>query len=172
MLIPGGFYSKMKKLFFIITIFTVLFTLSGCKLKTEGESLSSFTERLNTLHNYGATDSGYIYNEKENSLTKFFSMEEGNVLLSFSCDNKNNLKSMNIVVDALKENNTYTLRFILHCIKAFINDDKIFNELNNVVNIEKTIKKLNAKTVKSEIGGTELLIDTTEIGVVITINKK
>ncbi len=161
----------MKTFTAIILIFTLLFSLSSCKLQTEGNSLSTFTQRINALSDYELTSIGYIYNEKNNTLSKFYTLEGKNILLSFKGNNENDLYSMNIVFDNINKNNTLVIKFASDCIRAFVNNDDIFARL---IAPEKFISILTEKsneTKTEKIGSIELLVDTTDVGVVITVNK-
>ncbi len=162
----------MKNLIAILLIFTVLFSLSGCVFKTTGENLAAFTERMNEISDYELTSQGYSFDEKENTFSKFYILEEKNILLSFSADKSNNLKSLNIIFDRIDENNPLIFKFVNDCIKAFVNDEEKATPLINSLQLEKTLLKESYETIKKENGSIEILIDTTEIGIVITVNKK
>ncbi len=161
----------MKNFIAIILAFALLLSLTGCKIKTDGDSLSAFTERINTLSDYELTANGYIYNEKENTLSKFYTLENKNILLSFKADDENNLHSMNIVFDSITENNTLVIKFASDCIKAFVNDDDVFVKLISAENFIKILTEKSYETKAEKIGSTELLVDTTDVGVIITVNK-
>ncbi len=161
----------MKNFTAIILIFTLLLTFSGCKLKTEGDSLSAFTQRVNELSDYELSANGYIYNEKTSTLSKFYTLENKNILLSFKGNDDNNLYSMNIVFDKIDKNNTLVIKFVSDCINAFINNDDIFKKLTSSEELINTLTEKSYETKTEKIGSIELLADTTDVGVVITVNK-
>jgi hypothetical protein len=69
----------MAKFLSIVISFLILFSTSGCRLQTEGNTLHGFTMRMNKIsETYNLTDTGYIYDEKESTLTMLLASEAYN----------------------------------------------------------------------------------------------
>ncbi len=162
----------MKKYPALICLLCMIFCFSCCKVKTQGESLDAFTERMNEKSDYNLTCEGYIFDKSTNTFRKFYTVENINLMLSFKGDDENSLTSMNIVFDTVTQNNTATLKFIADCLNSFIDNGEILKKLNEFADFEKILSTKGYETIKKEIGSTEILIDTTDVGVVITVNKK
>ena len=77
----------MKKLV-VLPLFLIVF-FSSCSVTWEGEDLSGFILRMNTLNEqYNLTSQGFIYSDENNNIYKFFVVNENEILLSFKNDNK------------------------------------------------------------------------------------
>ncbi len=161
----------VKKVFFILLSFIVLFSVSGCRLKTEGNTLYGFTQRLNSLTEYELTTEGYIKNESEKSLTKFFKLSESEIMLQLNYNEKNELSCLHIVFDNLKKNDTEELNFIEACIYAFIDNTETAQSLLKSIDFENCIYEKDINTKKEKIGNIDISIDVTDIGTVISVEK-
>ena len=162
----------MSKFFSIVFSFLFLLSLTGCKLESVGNTLHGFTMRMNDFSEcYNLTDTGYIYNEKDNTLTKFYDFNTNEIMLQFKINKNNKLSSLNIVFDNIKENNTEELAFIKNSIIAFIDNGNLSSELFEKISFDTVIFQHFYETKKEKIDDIEILIDTTDSGTVITIMK-
>ena len=119
-----GVYSKMTKFLSIVISFLFLFSMSGCRLQTHGNTLRGFTQRMNEISEcYDLSDTGYIYDKGNQTLTKFFSFNSNEIMIQFKKDNNNKLAVLNIVFGNINENNQEETEFIKNCIMAFIDND-------------------------------------------------
>ena len=92
--------------------------------------------------------------------------------ISQAMDEKNRLNEMNIVFDySISEGSPEALVFIKDCIKCFIQNEATENEILDTTDFEKSISKVNKKTISAEADNIKMEIDTTELGTVITIYK-
>ena len=154
----------------ISALFFAIFLLGGCGLSQKGRSLSAFCERMNEIYeDYNLTPEGFIYDESKSSLTKYYSFNEKEIMLSFVCNNKNELQTLHIVFDSLTKNDTAEINFIKNSIYAFIDNTTETDNLISESDFDNAIfiKDINTKITK--IGNTEMLIDVTEIGTVISV---
>lgn len=123
---------------------------------------------MNTLNeSYRLTEGGYIYNEKEQTLSKFYKIDHKDYLLSFGVNDKNNLCSLNIVFDKSDADDTYGLKFIENCIYAYVDNDQLAKEILNVIKLPDISYK--TCSIQEKIGNTEIIVDVTEAGTVITV---
>ena len=159
---------KFIKFCFLILAISML---CGCGNLQKGNSLQAFTHNVNTLGSYNMVNTGYIYNENEKSLYKFYSFNGLEFLLDFTVDKIGNLFCMNIIFDRLSEKHSQEMIFIKNCMYAFINDEKTVNDLIEKTNLFEKILQVSPKSTKEEIGGVELTLDTTEKGTFITVVK-
>ncbi len=161
----------MKKFYTIVPIILIILTIfSSCNLKENGKSLSAFVTRLNNINkSYNITETGFIIDEKNKTLTKFFTFSNNNVMLQFTYSDNNELNSANIVFDNITENNPEELIFIKNVITAFINNEEIESKLLTAIEFDTCIFTIDKNTKKAKIGNVEMLIDVTEIGTVITV---
>ena len=89
----------MKK-FVILPLILIIF-LNSCSVTDNGEDLSAFIFRMNTLNEqYNITSQGFIYSEGNNEVYKFFIANENEILLKFKEDDKGRLTEMNFVADS------------------------------------------------------------------------
>ncbi len=161
---------KKTKKFLIFLILILTFSLNGCIIRTEGNTLHGFTMRMNEKNPYfSMTDSGYIYDEAEHTLTKYFTINDNNILLCFTTDESNELCSLNIVFDNLSEANTQELEFIKSCIECYCNDDDTTEKLLSGAGFPQALYTVNMNTIKYKVGNIEILIDVTDIGCVISV---
>ncbi len=164
----------MKKIWHCswLILLSLLF-LNSCSYKESGETLQAFTNRINSLSSeYTVSPDGFIFDQSQSTLSKFFKFsEESEILLNFKLNEKNKINEMNLVFDKDVLNNNYTYTFIYHCIYAFCNNDSITNNLLQDINLENTAKNESFFTASAESDSIKILIDTTELGTVITIYK-
>ncbi len=161
---------KKRQSFFFFIILIMIFGLCGCAINTEGNTLYGFTQRMNEKNeSYQMTTAGYIYNKDNSTLTKYYVFDKVNIMLSFSVDKNNELSTLNIVFDNLTESNTQEIEFIKNSIECYCNNGEISAPLLGEVNFPQVLFKKEMNTTKSKIGNTEILIDVTDIGCVITV---
>ena len=158
---------KFFRLFFIIITLTIV--PSSCSLDSNGYSISAFVKRLNSYdESYDICEEGFLIDEKSRTMTKFFGFAENEILLQLQSNEENQLCSINIVLDNITKNNTSEINFINNCIKAFLNNEEISNQLINKLK-EDALFKPDINTKEEKIGNVQLLVDVTEIGTVITV---
>ena len=161
---------KILVIFINLMLFCVFF--SGCAPKQRGETLNAFVNRMNAAEeNYLMTSKGFIFDETESTLSRFYKFGEKEMLLSFTKNDENNLKEMNLVFPRELSSEQYSLDFIRNCIISFIDDENKCNELLKEINFEKIINTDFLKTVSAEYDDISIFIDTTELGTVITVYK-
>lgn len=161
---------KKQKTFIFFLILGIFFVFNGCAISTEGNTLHGFTMRMNEINpSYSMTDSGYIYNEADHTLTKYFDINDFNIMVQFMGNEKNELCSMNIVFDNLSEANTQELEFIKNCILCYCNNQEKADSLLNGIDFPQILFTKNINTTKNKVGNTEILIDVTDIGCVISV---
>ena len=160
-----------KKLLSLFIILLSAVTLSGCTFETTGESLQAFSNRMNELNeNYNMTADGYIIDDSKSSLTKFFRLNEKEIMLNFQYDKKNRLNEMNIVFEPdILEQNPDSYTFIYDCIKSFCQNEKALNEVLKSTDFQNAIKIISMKTIIAEADNIKMEIDTTQLGTVVTI---
>lgn len=161
----------MKKFpcFFISVVFLCL---SGCSIAQNGTNLHAFTERMNKLSDsYSLTESGYIFDRESNSLSKFYNIGSTEYLLCLELDKNNNISSINIVFDEINTDNSEELKFIENCIYAYINNNEVTDKLLTASKLKKVLQTKEPINSQEKIGNTEIIIDVTETGTVITIEQ-
>ena len=90
---------KKNKLFLPFLLLSIL-TFNSCTFFTTGQSLEAFSRRMNERNeNYNMTADGYIIDDTQKTLTKFFMFSEKEVMLNFKYDEKHRLNEMNIVFE-------------------------------------------------------------------------
>lgn len=147
-----------------------MFSFSGCQIRENGHSLQAFTERVNTLSNEWEIDvNGFIFDDKDKTFTKFFKFTESEIMVQVEQNKSNELCALHIVFDNLTENNTREIDFIKNIMFSFINNDNLTTDLLSKINFDDAIfkKDINTKAIKN--GNTELKVDVTEIGTVISV---
>ncbi len=158
------------KIFSIVLSVVALACMCGCTLTEKGNSLSAFCERINTLDDtYNLTPSGYILDEENKTLTKFFRFTEKEILLEFEYAEGNNLTTLHIVFDNSAKNNQQELLFIKNSLYAFINNTALTDSLLTEIDFENAIYNIDMNTKKAKSGNTEIQLDVTEIGTVISV---
>ena len=162
----------MAKFLSIVISFLILFSTSGCRLQTEGNTLHGFTMRMNKIsETYNLTDTGYIYDEKESTLTKFYDFNSNEIMLQFQINENNKLTCLNIVFGNISENNTNEICFIKNSLISFINEKTLASNLLGKIKFDTVIFESFHETKKEKIDDTEIIIDTTDLGTVITVVK-
>lgn len=160
---------KKKYIFTIFLISSILF-LSGCAVNKTGNSLHAFTERMNSIEeNYTLSENGYIFNDKEKTLTRFYKFNKNEIMLRFTCDNNNNLSKLDIAFPRESTEHPEELKFIKDCLSAYINNPDAYSELMTESDFDNTLKKVSYKTTETDSGEIEMMVDVTAIGTVITI---
>ncbi len=161
----------MKKKY-ILPLFFVLFSLifSSCAVQETGNSLHSFTERMNQIsETYSLTENGYIFNDNDKTLTRFYKFNINEIMVQFTLDENDNLSRLDLIFPNECFKNQQELKFIKDCMSAYINDSAIQTDLMNQLDFDNTTSKIKYETQKAKSGDTEMLIDVTAIGTVITI---
>lgn len=160
---------KFHVLKFSVLLFMLAFFCS-CSLETTGNSLFAFNQRLNELYSSETfSESGYILDQKKCTLTQFYKFNDNEIMLQFVYNEKNELKTMNIAAGPEDLNNEECFSFVKKCISAFINDPKSEDLLLNETDFENAVKIKDIHTRQAKNSDTELLLDVTEIGTVITV---
>ncbi|MBE6751691.1 MAG: hypothetical protein E7556_04115 [Ruminococcaceae bacterium] len=159
----------MKKLVVLPLIFIIF--LSSCSVAQNGEDLSSFILRINTLNEqYNLTPQGFIYSEENDDIYKFFIVSENEILLSFKEDNNGRLTEMNFVADNKFYEDSSSFEFFKNSLNAFINDENTYTEIIDN-DISQLLKAQTKESVIIKSSNIEVSIDVTTLGIVITIYK-
>lgn len=159
----------MKKLVVLPLIFIIF--LSSCSVAQNGEDLSSFILRINTLNEqYNLTPQGFIYSEENDDIYKFFIVSENEILLSFKEDNNGRLTEMNFVADNKFYEDSSSFEFFKNSLNAFINDENTYTEIIDN-DISQLLKAQTKESVIIKSGNIKVSIDVTTLGIVITIYK-
>lgn len=160
----------MKK--FIIFPLISIFLLSGCSIIKNGSDLSGFIFRVNEKNEgYTLTENGFLYDSEKSEFYKYFILDEHELLLSFKSDEKGRLTEMNITIGCFLNESDFLLSFVTDAIFCFINDSQVTEALLNKTDFYNSILTAKNETIKAKNGNTELLLDVTEIGTVITVYK-
>lgn len=161
---------QKRNFIFIFAVILILITGNGCESDTKGQTLSAFSERMNVLNEaYQMTPSGYIYDYDKKTISKFYTTDKREILVQFTMNDNSELCSMNIVFDNLTEDNQEELKFINHCIVAFVNNDSLTEELLAGIDFYTAIYVPSYETRNKKIGDVEILMDVTEIYTVISV---
>lgn len=154
----------------MVLIFIVFF--GGCAPKEKGESLGAFINRMNKANEeYKLSPEGFILDEKEQTLSRFYRFGENEMLLSFTKNEENLLKEMNLVFPKELSADGYGLDFIKNCIICFIDNEEKCTGLLKESDFENKINEGFLETISAESDGIRLYLDTTELGTVITVYK-
>lgn len=160
----------MKK-FLALGLFFIVF-LNSCSVTQNGEDLSGFTQRINTLNEqYNLTSQGFIYSDENDSIFKFFIVNENEILLSFKEDEKGRLIEMNFVTNSNFYDDLSSLDFFQNSLNAFINNEKTYKEIIDNNNLAEALKTDTKETTTIKSGNIEVLLDVTTLGTVITVHK-
>ncbi len=161
---------KLLILFCLTLSFLMLY---GCTFSSSGESLEAFSQRMNQLdENYNMTSDGYIIDENQSSLTKFFKFSDCEIMLKFRYDTKNRLNEMNLVFDLeIPDKNEQANIFITDCIKSFCQNESYAEEILKKVDFPKAIKTVKNETISAEVENIKIEIDTTQLGTVVSLYK-
>ncbi|MGN0526076.1 MAG: hypothetical protein ACI4IF_01450 [Acutalibacteraceae bacterium] len=161
---------KSRLISLTIPIIALLF-LGGCVLSSSGGSIHSFCNRLNELDKgYEVTESGFIANS--NTYSKFFVIDNNEILLKFTLDSKNRTEKMDIVYPIECNNSPKSLEFIKNLVTAFCNDEKISSDFWSFLEKEKVFSETSYETKETELDNIQLQVDTTELGTIITVYAK
>lgn len=159
----------MKKAMLLLLVFTIF--LTGCSISEKGEDLTGFVSKMNTLNeSYDMKAKGFIFEEKSNRIYKFFIVNDTELLLSFTADNKGRLESMSITTSILIQDEA-VLIFIKNAIFSFVDNNEIYNEITEAEHFKNALNKTSKETTKIKSGNAELLLDVTTLGTVITVHK-
>ena len=156
----------------IIGLFLCIFSLSGCVFATNGNSINSFSQRLNNLQeNNTFSAENYIIDKSASTLTKYFKFNQNEIMLQFKYDHKNRLNEMNIAFDFAPAEGSEELQFIEDLITAFCQSEEIKNDLLNSTDFENAIRVIRKETISAESGNIKMEIDVTQLGTVISFYK-
>ena len=159
----------MKKAMLLLLVFTIF--LTGCSISEKGEDLTGFVSKMNTLNeSYDMKAKGFIFEEKSNRIYKFFIVNDTELLLSFTADNKGRLESMSITTSILIQDEA-VLTFIKNAIFSFVDNNEIYNEITEAERFKNALNEISKETTKIKSGNAELLLDVTTLGTVITVHK-
>ena len=159
----------MKK-FVILPLILIIF-LNSCSVTDNGEDLSAFIFRMNTLNEqYNITSQGFIYSEGNNEVYKFFIANENEILLKFKEDDKGRLTEMNFVADSKFYEDSSSYEFFNNSIYSFINNENTYKEVIDT-DITQLLKTETKESVIIKRGNIEILLDVTTLGTVITVYK-
>ena len=159
----------MKKAMLLLLVFTIF--LTGCSISEKGEDLTGFVSKMNTLNeSYDMNAEGFIFEEKSNRIYKFFIVNNTELLLSFTADNKGRLESMSITTSILIQDEA-VLIFIKNAIFSFVDNNEIYNEITETEHFKNALNEISKETTKIKSGNAELLLDVTTLGTVITVHK-
>ncbi|MBO7179518.1 MAG: hypothetical protein J6V78_04175 [Clostridia bacterium] len=160
----------MKKFIFFPLVFLVF--LSSCSISKNGDDLTGFILKMNELNeSYNLSAEGFIYSEENNSIHKFFVINESEILLSFCEDTKGRLTEMNIISSDNFQDDEAVFTFLKNSLSAFISDYDIYSEIVETNNLSELLNSENKETTTIKNGNIELLLDVTTIGTVISIYK-
>lgn len=159
----------MKK-FVVLPLILIAF-FSSCSITHNGEDLSGFILRMNTLNEqYNLTSQGFIYEEKNDDIYKFFVINENEILLSFKNDNKGRLTEMNFVADRNFYEDLSSYDFLKNALNAFINNENTYSGVIDGNNLTEILENNTKETATIKSGNIEVLLDVTTLGTVITVH--
>lgn len=162
----------MRKIRLFLCLIVAILVCSSCKATTYGDTLHAFTRRMNKLSDtYTLSESGYILDQKSDTLTHFYKFGENEILLQFKTDDKNYLTEMNIVFNGNFTEGTEEFIFIKNCISAFIDNEETERAFFAEKSLSQLLETKSNKTVEINKGDTQLLLDVTDSGTVITVVK-
>ena len=160
----------MKK-FLVLPLFFIVF-LNSCSVTQNGEDLSGFIKRINTLNEqYNLTSQGFIYSDENDSIFKFFIVNENEILLSFKEDVKGRLIEMNFIANSIFYEDSSSLDFFKNSLNAFINNEQTYKEIIDNNNLMESLKTDTKETLTIKSGNIDVLLDVTTLVTVITIYK-
>lgn len=162
----------MRKICLFLCLIVAILVCSSCKATTYGDTLHAFTRRMNKLSDtYTLSESGYILDQKSDTLTHFYKFGENEILLQFKTDDKNYLTEMNIVFNGNFTEGTEEFIFTRNCISAFIDNEETERAFFAEKSLSQLLETKSNKTVEINKGDTQLLLDVTDSGTVITVVK-
>ncbi len=160
----------MRKFIQLLLLLIILALFTSCRAQTEGNTLYAFTKRMNELsHTYTLSENGYILDQKANTLSRFYKFSHNEFLLQFTLDDTNNLTEMSIAYTHKLQDGTDEAEFVSNCISAYINNPTTENELFKEKSLGDLLSTQSLDTTKIKSGDTQLLLDVTEYGTVITV---
>ena len=158
-----------KTVFLIICGIIFLITLTGCAVKTSGDSLQAFVNRLNSYNSeYNISPNGFISEKDKNSLTRFFTFHKEEIMMTLVYDNNNAITQLHIVMPLNAQENVY--QFACNCIKAFCGDNTAENLMNRF-DLRKAVNTIKMETYSTTSEDVTMEIDTHEVGTVLSIYK-
>lgn len=162
----------MKKgVFSLFLVFFVLISTS-CSAQRDGDTLHGFTQRINRLSDtYELNETGYILDQKSNTLSRFYKFSQKEILLQFKMNDENILTEMNIVFLENFVEGTDEFNFIKNCISAYIDDEEAEKAIFSEKALSELLKAKGNDTVEINNGDIQFLLDVTESGTVITVVK-
>ena len=162
----------MKKCFTGIILIVFVILTSSCSVQSNGDTLKGFTHRINKLYDtYEISENGYIFDQKNNTLSRFYKFSENEILLQFKTNNKNLLSEMNIVFTENLVEASDEFNFIKNCISAYIDDQETENHIFEDKSLYELLKTQSNDTIERKSGDTQFLLDVTDYGTVITVVK-
>ncbi len=162
----------MRKATTVFFLLMILCLCTACRAQTEGNTLYAFTMRMNELsHSYTLSENGYILDKNAGTLSRFYKFSENEILLQFTLDSTNNLTEMSIAYTHTLHQGTDEAEFVGNCISAFINDPQGEKELFKEKPLGDLLSTQSLETTEIKSGDTQLLLDVTEYGAVITVVK-
>ena len=162
----------MRKAATVFFLLIILCLFTSCRAQTEGNTLYAFTMRMNELsQSYTLSENGYILDKNAGTLSRFYKFSENEILLQFTLDSTNNLTEMSIAYTHTLQQGTDEAEFVVNCISAFINDPRVEKELFKEKPLGDLLSTQSLETTEIKSGDTQLLLDVTEYGAVITVVK-
>ena len=162
---------KNNYYFPLICVLCIL-TLTGCAPKENGDNISAFCYRMNSYNeDYNLTSDGYIYDDAEDSYTRFFILSDGtDLMLQFKTDEKSRIYQMNIALPLQKSTpDSQAYIFVTDCINAFCNNEETATELIEKIDLKTALTVVDFKTKNADTGKISIKTDTTGIGTVISL---
>ncbi len=162
----------MKKCIFLLLSMIMVITCASCSVQSHGDTLHGFTQRMNKLSDtYELNETGYIFDQKSNTLSRFYKFNDKEILIQFKMNNENILTEMNIVFMENHVEGTHEFNFVKNCISAFIDNEETEKALFSEKTLSELLKEKNNHTVEINKSDTQLLLDVTDSGTVITVVK-
>lgn len=159
-----------KKCITPLLLILFILILGGCAVSETGNSLYAFTERMNKISDsYSLNQDGYIYDSGDKTFTRFYKFEKNEIMLRFTCGENEDIYRLDLVFPTKSADNPQELQFIKNCISAYINDGETEDDLISQSDFDNTLKKIANETKKAKSGDTEILIDVTALGTVVTV---
>lgn len=160
----------MKKIMLFLLVFTIF--LTGCSITENGEDLTGFVLKMNTLNeSYGINAEGFIFEDESSRIYKFFIVNDNELFLSFTADKKGRLDSMSIASSGSLTENEEALVFVKNAIFSFIDNKELYAEITEADEFKNGLNEVSKETTKIKSGNVELLLDVTTLGTVITVHK-
>lgn len=127
---------------------------------------------MNTLYEEKIfSPDGYIIDEENNTFYRFFQFDKNEVFLKFRYDENFSLTEINITFEKGAQNEKSVFVFVENCLKAFINNENIYDTLSKKINLSKTLCKNTLKTKEAETKNIKMCVDVSDIGSVISVTR-